>query len=68
MFGRQSNGGQEEGSFVAKLRRSATDLAKDPKVRGEVRRGAGRIARDPRVQRKASEWAKQTMQRLRGRH
>ena len=67
MFGRKNNRAEEEGGLVARLRRSATDLAKDPKVRREVRRGAARLAKDPRVQRKASEWANQAMQRLRRR-
>jgi hypothetical protein len=62
LFKRKRNEGKEE-SFVAKLRRSATDLAKDPKVR----RGAGRLAKDPRVQRKASDFASRAVQRLRRR-
>ena len=64
MFRRKKNRG-EEGGLVAKLRRRATDLAKDPKVRREARRGAGRLASDPRVQRKARKWAARAMQRLR---
>jgi hypothetical protein len=51
------------GGLVAKLRRGAVDLARDPKVR----RGAGKLARDPRVQRKAGEWTKRALQRLRRR-
>ena len=62
MFKRKRNEGKEEG-FVAKLRRSATELFNDPKVR----RGAKKVANDPRVQQKALEWAKQAGQRLRRR-
>ena len=62
MFGKKKDGGKEEG-LVAKLRRRAVDLAKDP----EVRRGAAKLAKDPRVQRKASQWANKALQRLRRR-
>lgn len=62
MFGRKKNDKQkEESGFVAKLRRGATDLARNPKVRRE----AEKLAKDPKVQRKASEWAKRAMQRFR---
>ena len=57
--------GEEPGkeSRAGKLRQSAADLLKDPKVRRE----AERLARDPRVQQKAREGLSRVVQRLRRR-
>ena len=58
---KKKKGEKPEESRAGKLRQSATDLLKNPKVRRE----AERRARDPRLQRKAFEWAKRAAQRFR---
>jgi hypothetical protein len=60
LFGKKKGEKPEENRAV-KLRQSAIDLLKNPKVRRE----AERLARDPRVQRKAMELAKRAAQRFR---
>ena len=62
MFGKKKGDKPAEEGRTAKLRRSATDLLKNPKVRRE----AERLAKDPRVQRKAFDLAKRAAQRFRG--
>ena len=61
MFGKKKGENPGEESRAGKLRQSATDLLKDPRVRKE----AERLARDPRVQRKAFDLAKRAVQRFR---
>ena len=61
MFGKRKGEKLGEESRAGKLRQSATDLLKDPRVRRE----AERLARDPRVQRKALDMAKRAVQRFR---
>jgi hypothetical protein len=61
LFGKKKGEKPEEESRAGKLRQSAIDLLKNPKVRRE----AERLARDPRVQRKAFDLAKRAAQRFR---
>lgn len=61
MFGKKKGEKLGEESRADKLRQSATDLLKDPRVRRE----AERLARDPRVQRKTFDMAKRAVQRFR---
>ena len=61
MFGKKKGEKPGKESRAGKLRHSATDLLKDPKVRRE----AERLVRDPRVQRKALDLAKRAAQRFR---
>ena len=61
MFGKKKGEKPGKESRAGKLRHSATDLLKDPKVRRE----AERLVRDPRVQRKALDLAERAAQGFR---